>query len=65
VILVEHHIGSEIEQCDRVVVHELGQNIATGTPKEIQEDPMVRAAYLGEGTDRSNHENNDHQGGHS
>jgi ABC-type branched-subunit amino acid transport system ATPase component len=65
VILVEHDMGFVMEQCDRVVVLELGQIIATGTPKEIQENPMVRAAYLGEGTDRSNHENNDHQGGHS
>jgi branched-chain amino acid transport system ATP-binding protein len=65
VILVEHDMGFVMEQCDRVVVLELGQVIATGTPKEIQENPLVRAAYLGEGNDRSKNGNNETQGGQS
>jgi ABC-type branched-subunit amino acid transport system ATPase component len=65
VILVEHDMGFVMEQCDRIVVLELGQVLATGTPKEIQEDPLVRAAYLGESNDRSKPGNNEQQGGQS
>jgi ABC-type branched-subunit amino acid transport system ATPase component len=63
VVLVEHDMSFVMEQCDRVVVLELGQVIATGTPKEIQEDPRVRAAYLGDGNDRRNHGTDEQQGG--
>jgi branched-chain amino acid transport system permease protein len=65
VLLVEHDMGFVMEQCDTVVVLELGQVIASGTPKEIQENPLVRAAYLGDGSGHSKHRNNDHQGGQS
>ena len=63
VMLVEHDMGFVMEQCDTVVVLELGQVIASGTPKEIQENPQVRAAYLGEGSNNRNHTNTEHQGG--
>nr|WP_205123944.1 hypothetical protein [Thermus scotoductus] len=33
---------------DRVVVMNYGEKIAEGTPKEVQRNPLVRAAYLGE-----------------
>ena len=36
---------------DKVVVMELGQKIAEGAPAEIQANPRVIAAYLGEGDD--------------
>ena len=62
VVLVEHDMGFVMEQCDTVVVLELGELIASGTPKEIQENPLVRAAYLGDGSGHSKHGNNDHQG---
>jgi branched-chain amino acid transport system ATP-binding protein len=63
VILVEHDMGFVMEQCDRIVVLELGQVLATGTPKEIQDDPLVRAAYLGDGRDHRKPENIEPQGG--
>jgi ABC-type branched-subunit amino acid transport system ATPase component len=63
VILVEHDMGFVMEQCDRIVVLELGQVLATGTPKEIQDDPLVRAAYLGDGSDHRKPENIEPQGG--
>jgi len=49
VLLVEHDVGFVMEQCDRIVVLDLGQVLATGMPAEIQQNTAVRAAYLGEG----------------
>jgi branched-chain amino acid transport system ATP-binding protein len=62
-MLVEHDMGFVMQQCDTVVVLELGQVIASGTPREIQENPQVRAAYLGDGSITKNHGTNETQGG--
>jgi branched-chain amino acid transport system ATP-binding protein len=48
VLLVEHNAGFIMEHSDRVVVLALGSVLAEGSPEEIQADPLVRAAYLGE-----------------
>ena len=48
VVLVEHDVGFVMEQCDRIVVLDLGEVLATGTPEAIQQNTAVRAAYLGE-----------------
>jgi len=48
VLLVEHNAGFVMEQCDRVVVLNLGTVLADGSPDEIQGNQAVRDAYLGE-----------------
>jgi branched-chain amino acid transport system ATP-binding protein len=48
VLLVEHDVGFVMGQCDRIVVLDLGEVLAVGTPSEIQTNPAVRVAYLGE-----------------
>jgi branched-chain amino acid transport system ATP-binding protein len=35
--------------CDAIVVLNLGKKLAEGTPRDIQENPDVIKAYLGEG----------------
>lgn len=48
VILVEHDMELVMEISDHVAVLNFGNLIAMGTPGEIQENPEVIAAYLGE-----------------
>ncbi|HET7792643.1 MAG TPA: ATP-binding cassette domain-containing protein [Rhizobacter sp.] len=49
VLLVEHDMGLVMEISDRIVVLDAGQRLAQGTPAQVQADPAVRKAYLGEG----------------
>jgi branched-chain amino acid transport system ATP-binding protein len=48
IILVEHDMGLVMDLADRVMVVDFGVPIATGVPAEIQNNPDVIRAYLGE-----------------
>lgn len=47
-ILVEHDMGLVMDIADRIMVLDFGVPIATGRPAEIQRNPEVVKAYLGE-----------------
>jgi branched-chain amino acid transport system ATP-binding protein len=47
VLLVEHDVGFVMEHCDRIVVLNLGQVIAMGSPDDVRDDAAVQEAYLG------------------
>jgi branched-chain amino acid transport system ATP-binding protein len=48
VMMIEHDMGVVMDICEKITVLDHGVPIAFGTPKEIQGDPRVQEAYLGE-----------------
>jgi branched-chain amino acid transport system ATP-binding protein len=51
-MMVEHDMSVIFQLADRISVLVYGQIIATGTPAEIHESPIVREAYLGTSADQ-------------
>ena len=48
VFMIEHHMDLVMGISDRIYVIDFGKQIAQGTPNEVQSNPAVIAAYLGE-----------------
>lgn len=56
IVLIEHHLEVVMELCKNITVLNLGSMLAHGTPEEIQNNPEVIKAYLGERRERTHGE---------
>ena len=47
-LLIEHHMDLVASLCDKLCVLNLGKVLRQGTPSQVQKDPEVIQAYLGD-----------------
>jgi lipopolysaccharide export system ATP-binding protein len=47
VLLTDHNVRETLNVCDRAYIINEGKVLKTGTPAEIEADPLVRQTYLG------------------
>ena len=51
ILLIEHDMKMVMDISDRILVINFGKSIIEGTPEEVQQNPEVLKAYLGEDED--------------
>ena len=51
VFMIEHNMDLVMDISDRIYVLNFGALIAAGTPEQVQNNPVVISAYLGENED--------------
>jgi branched-chain amino acid transport system ATP-binding protein len=47
VVVIEHRMDLMMSVCAQIFVLDFGKVISAGTPAQVQADPAVTAAYLG------------------
>jgi lipopolysaccharide export system ATP-binding protein len=47
ILITDHNVQRTLEVCDRAIIIDDGKVLASGTPRELINNPLVRQTYLG------------------